>query len=230
MNLQKKIVLIFFILFVSQKILAQSINIYGGYPYYFLQLKKYGDYTDVRNKINYIAGLSINKYLKSSKFEIGFAYGTKNYLYNYRDVYSDIQSENVQLNYYFIPISFNQRLFTDSINTISLSLGTVFLKPFGYSKDIILKDGTKNNQDNIPVNYKFGTSVKLGLKYSKSISPKILLFSELYASYKFNIDYYESGSSTQYFDLTDDRFNMGVNIGIEFLLTKRELIYYKKKK
>lgn len=230
MSFRKSILLLFFIFLFSEKILAQSIGIYGGYPYYFLQLEKYGAYTDAGNKSNYTAGLSINKYLKSSKLEIGFAYGTKNYFFNYRDVYSSIQSENIQLNYYFIPVLFNQRLYTDSVNTISLSLGTVFLKPFGYAKETVLKDGTKRNQDNVPVNYKLGNTVRIGFRYSKKISPKILLFSELYANYKFNIDYHESGPSIQYFDLTDDRFNIGVDIGLEFLFTKRELTYYKKKK
>lgn len=230
MNPQKKFLILFFVFLLSESALSQSISAYGGCPYYFMQLEKYGAFTDVKNKINYTVGLSINKYFSSSKFELGFAYGTKNYSFIYHDIYSSMEKDNLELNYYFIPIFFNQRLFTDSNNTISLSFGNVFIKAFGYSKETFFKDGTKTNRENIPINYKLGNTLRLGIKYSKNISAKFILFTELYANYKFNTDYYESGSSLQYFDLTDDRFDTGINVGIEWLFNKKELIYYKKGK
>ncbi len=230
MNPEKNILFFFFFFLLSESALSQSISAYGGYPHYFMQLEKYGAFTDVKNKINYNVGLSINKYFRSSKIEIGFAYGTKNYFFIYRDIYSSVEKENLKLNYYFIPLFFNQRLFTDLNNTISLSLGTVFIKASGYSKETFFKDGTKINRENIPVKYKLGNTLRLGIKYSKNISYRFILFTELYANYKFNTDYYESGSSLQYFNLTDDRFDMGINVGIEWPFNKKELTYYKKGK
>jgi len=229
MDSRKNLLFLLFIFLLSKSLLSQSISANAGYPYYFMQLEKYDAYIDVKNNSNYILGLSVNKYLGSSRVELGFAYGTKNYSYYYRDINSPIEKENVQLNYYFIPFIFNHRLFSDSGNTISLSLGTVFIKASGYSKETFFKDGTKTNQENIPVDYKWGNTLRPGFKYSRFLTAKLILFTELYANYKFNMDYYESGSSLQSFDLTEDRFDIGINIGVEWLFNKNQLTYYKRK-
>jgi hypothetical protein len=224
----KNVLILLFVFLLSKPLLSQSITAHGGYPYYFMQLEKYGDYTDVKNKNNYTLGLSINKYIGFSKIELGFAYGTKNYSFYYRDVYSSMEKENIQLSYYFIPVFFNHRLFSDSINTISFSLGSVFIKAFGYSRETFFKDETIINREKIPANYKLGNTLRIGIKYSKSLSAKFIFFTEIYANYKFNIDYFETGSSPHYFDLTDDRFDSGINVGIEWLFNKKELKYYQK--
>lgn len=83
-----------------------------------MDMDKYGDFTDVKNKNNYSLGLSLNKYFGLSKIEIGFSFATKNYKFSYQDIYSDIGKENVKLNYILLPILYNHRLFSDSINTI----------------------------------------------------------------------------------------------------------------
>lgn len=207
---------------------SQSLNAYGSYPYYFLQLNKYGEYTDVKNKINYVAGLSIGKYFKSTKLEIGFAYSTKNYYINHRDIYATYKRGNVSLQYFSIPVMANKRLFASSNNAISLCLGIIFVKPFGYSNEIIYINGTKENKNNIPVDYKLGNTVQLGCKYSKSISNHFNLYFETHGEYKFNLDYYESHPSSQYSNLTDDRFSVGLNVGIEWFFNKKEFSYYKK--
>lgn len=230
MCLKNKFLILFFFLLIKGSLLGQSISLYGGYPYYFLQLKEYGDYTDARNKTNYVMGFYLGKAFKSSKVEIGFAYGTKNYYLNYRDIYSSLEREDIQLSYYLIPLIYNHQLFANSKNNFFLSVGTVFLKPFGYSKEALFKDDTKTKEENIPIHYKLGNTARIGLRYSKDISNKFILFLDSYADYKFNLDYYESGSSLRYFNLTNDRFGININLGIEYSLKKETKPLNKKEK
>lgn len=212
---------------LSNHTLSQSIEVYGEVPYYFMQLDKYDDYKDVTNNANYIVGVSANKYINTFKFEFGVAYGTKNYTFQYTEVASPITEEKMQLSYYMLPIMIHKRLFTDSKNTVSLSLGSAFLKPFEYSKETIFKDGSKQYARDIPVNYKIGNTARIGMKYSRSlIGSKLIVFSGLYGDYKFNMDYSERGSSLYHHDLTDDRFSLGLNFGIEWIFTKTPLTYY----
>lgn len=192
-----------------------------------MQLDKYADYKDVTNNLNYTVGVSVNKYINTFKIEFGFGYGTKNYTFHYRDDASPITEEKMQLNYYMIPIVIHKRLFTDSKNTVSLSLGSVFLKPFDYSKETIFKDGSKLDARDLPVSYEIGNTVRFGMKYGRNlISPKFMIFTEIYGDYKFNMDYSESGSSVLRHDLTDDRFNLGLKVGVEWIFSKNQLNYY----
>jgi len=212
---------------LSNYTLSQSIDVYGGVPYYFMQLDKYGEHKDVTNNANFMVGVSVNKYINTFKIELGVAYGTKNYTFHYRDVASAITEEKMQLSYYIIPIIIHKKLFTDSKNTVSLSLGSAFLKPFGYSKETMFKDGSKQDARDMPVNYKIGNTARFGMKYSRSlIGSKLIVFSGLYGDYKFNMDYSERGSSLYHHDLTDDRFSLGLNFGIEWIFTKTPLTYY----
>lgn len=226
MILQTSPLILLFTLLFSVFAQAQSISIYAGYPYYFMQLKKYGSLTDIRNNENYSGGIIINKYFRSSKIEIGVAYATKNYYIIYHDEYSSLEKENIELNYYIIPILFEKRLLDVSNSTISLSFGTLLIKPFGYSIKSLFKDGTKTDRQNVPVNYKLGSTLRFGFKYSKKITDQFILYSELYANYKFIKDYYESGSSPKYFNLTDDRIDAGIIVGMEWLFKKSALRYY----
>lgn len=226
-NLSKYAPVLFLSVLISNSSLSQSIDVYGGAPYYFMQLDKYDDYIDVTNDLNFTVGVSVNKYINTFKIEFGIAYGTKNYTFHHRNLNSLASEEKVQLSYYLIPIIIHKRLFTDSKNTVSLSLGSVFLKPFGYSKETLFKDGSKEDNRELPVSYKIGNTVRLGMKYSRNlIGPKFMIFSEIYGDYKFNMDYSERGSSVLLYDLTDDRFNLGLNIGVEWIFSKSQLNYY----
>lgn len=53
-----------------------------------------------------------------------------------------------------------------------------------------------------------------------------MVFTEIYGDYKFNMDYSESGSSVLRHDLTDDRFNLGLKVGVEWIFSKNQLNYY----
>lgn len=226
-NVKKYAPVLFLFVLISTSSYAQSIDVYGGAPYYFMQLEKYDEYIDVTNNANYVVGVSVNKYINTFKFEFGFGYGTKNYTFHYRDVASSITEEKMQLSYYMIPIVIHKRLFTDSKNTVSLSLGSVFLKPFDYSKETIFKDGSKRDALDLPVSYEIGNTVRFGMKYGRNlISPKFMIFTEIYGDYKFNMDYSERGSSALRHDLTDDKFNLGLKVGVEWIFSKNQLNYY----
>lgn len=193
-----------------------------------MQLEEYGSDPEVCNAPNYTVGVAVSKYMQAFKIELGFAYATKNYTFKSQNELAAYDKTDVELQYYFIPLMLSRRLFTDTKNTFSLGLGAVFLKPFRYKSQTFYKDGTMSKPDaTAPVDYKTGTSVRLGISYSRQLfASDFMIFTEVYGDYKFNMDYNEPGSSIEYSDLTDDRFDMGVNIGIEWLFTRAALPYY----
>lgn len=213
---------------ISKSSLSQSVEVYGGSPYYFMQLEKYGSGTEVCNAPNYRVGVAVSKYIRTLKIEVGFAYATKNYAFYSHNTLSEYDKTEVELAYYYIPVMLHRRLFTDTKNTVSLGVGLVFLKPFGYHEEIFYKDGTKTNPDDLaPVDYKWGNSARLGISYSRRIAESdFRLFANVYGHYKFAMDYNKAGSSLKYSDLTDDRFAMGINIGIEWFFNRDALMYY----
>lgn len=219
-------ILLFLLTAVSSQ--AQSISAFGGYPYYFMQLNKYGSSSELYNAPNYMIGIAVSKYIRTFKVEVGFAYATKNYAFHFHNTLSEYDKIEVELEYYYIPIMLHSRLFTDKKNTVSLGVGVVFLKPFGYSEETFYKDGTKKNpNDFVPVDYKWGNSARLGFSYARHIAESdFRLFADVYGDYKFALDYNDPGSSLKYSDLTDDRFKMGINIGIEWFFNRNSLIYY----
>lgn len=204
MNLKISLVLCYIFLY-SKIIEAQSININGSLPYY----------PDVKS-LNYILGTSLNAYIGPFKLETGFAYGTKN-------------PTNGRLNYCFIPILLNRRVYTDSCNTFSISLGSVLLFPFGYSREKIEPDGAIT-LEKIPVKYRVGSTVRIGLQYSRRFYKNFFFFSEIYANYKVVMDYqfYSSHFDSNFYNLSDERFDIGIRLGVEWVFAKKELIYYKR--
>lgn len=77
----KVVPIVFLFVLLSNYTLSQSIDVYGGVPYYFMQLDKYGEHKDVTNNANFMVGVSVNKYINTFKIELGVAYGTKNYTF-----------------------------------------------------------------------------------------------------------------------------------------------------
>lgn len=219
----------FFLLLPGGIIQAQSISLNYGYPYYFMQLKSYSHFADVRNDFNYVTGFSIGNYFNSSRIDVGVSYGTKNYTFNYTNPSFTEISESCEVNYYLFPLTFSQRIYSDSINTVALSLGVVFIKPFKYSTETEYNSGSIVKKENFPVLYEFGSIARFGIKYSRRISKQFFLFSETYGDYKFAMDFTDSGSSLNYADLTEDRFSVGINIGLEWIFNINESPYYRKK-
>jgi hypothetical protein len=225
----KSVLIVFLFIAGCETVQTQSLSLYYGYPYFFMQLESYGGFIEVKNKVNFTVGISLNKYIKSSKLEIGFAYGTKNYYYKFLDTNSTIIKEEIKLKYFFLPVLYNHRLYTDYKNTISIFSGLVFIKPFGYSKESMLKDGTITSEHNIAVNYKIGNTVRLGMMYHHNLKSNLMMFVAFYANYKFIMDYQESSPKSNYSNLTDDRFDIGLSIGFELFYYAREFTYYKNK-
>lgn len=193
-----------------------------------MNLKKYGEYIDVENRINYNFGFNLNKYIGNISIGLGLAHASKNYRFIYRNQNSTVQEELTALNYFLIPLIINKSLLSESKNTFSLFMGIILIKPYGHSKQILNKNGSKSESVNFPVDYKFGQTFRAGGKYSKHLSQKSLFFLELFLNYKINLDYREAGSSLYYYNLTNDRFDLGINIGFEWLLKKNGLDYYKR--
>lgn len=229
MTRKVNIIVLFLLIVFCGRVKSQTISINYGYPYYFMQLKHYSESFKVKNEMNYTAGFSYCIYYKSSKVDLGSSFGTKNYLFDYMNTNSNRRKEIWKLSYIILPVSFSQRVFCNTNNSISLAIGITFIRPLRLSKEITFADGSLVRKDNIPVDYKVGNTGRFGIKYSRRISQRIFLFSEAYNDYKFNFEYYRNGSGSEYTNLTKDRFSAGINLGIEWVFNNRELDYYKKK-
>lgn len=207
-------VIVFVTFSFNNQTVAQSFCIYAGYPYYFMQLQEYGDNIDVSNNVNFIVGFSMSKHIRQNEIEVGLEYTSKNYSFTFNDILSEIKNEDINLKYYSIPIIYNINVVRDSINKLNIIIGNVFLKPWSYSKEIFLKDGSMVNHEN-DVKAKLGSTIRVGVKYSKKISKMTTLSLKLYSNYKYLMDYNLSGRSLEFDDLTDDRFDTGITLGIE---------------
>jgi hypothetical protein len=211
-----------------------SINFYGqngeiknsdgfialrlGYPYYFMNLEKYSDYIDVNNKFNFSISGSYGIQFKSRSLEFGVGYCTKNYVFNYNNDDFAVSSKEGKLKYMFIPIILNQNLYLNHRQSVSGLIGVIFLRPFDFSKVTNYRNGEQETEDNINVDFKTGIQARLGLVYSRKISELVHLFCEIYGGYKFVMDYHESHPDSDYENLTDDRFSIGLNVGVNLFI------------
>jgi hypothetical protein len=157
--------------------------------------------------------------------EFGIGYGTKNYSIYYDDI--STEKSIIKNAFLYTPINFHQRIFTDTNNTLSFSIGIASLFPFKYNVNTIYHNGKEINNDDIYYT-KIGNNLKLGFRYHRKLTDRFILFVELYSTYKFNQDHYSVGPSA--IDDKEERFEAGINIGLEFLANKKELIFYLKKR
>lgn len=225
----KACILISILIFISiTNQFAQSISLTGGYTYYFLRLEKYGDLIDIKNNRNYEGGILVSKYFSSRKIETGFLYGQKEYTFSYQNPLPLLREKSL-INYWFVPLMINQKIIQKGGNIFSIIGGTYFLIPFRYSKEIKLESDTLINRKSIPVEFKFGNKARLGIKYSRKLIKQFILNIESFAEYKFNREYYSQPLKSPYENLTEDRFSIGINFGIEWIWTKKELTYYTQK-
>jgi len=108
-----------------------------------------------------------------------------------------------------------------------MNIGLSFLRPFNYS---ITSDylGTVTTTSSAPVQYQTGISATLGARFIERLNRSFNFFSELNGEYKLRLDYEEfipalgGPSAVTYQNLTNDRFSVTIQIGLEFYFRKRE--------
>lgn len=221
---------LFFLILICGKTQSQSqsVSLNYGYPYYFMQGESYGDY-DVKNDFNHTVGFSIGNYFNSSTIEVGISFGTKNYSFIYTDINSSEKREKFKIKYFIFPLTFSQRVYSNSKNTFALLAGIAFIKPFGHSSVTELANGSYVKKESIPVMYEVGSNARLGIKYSRRIAQHFFLCSQIHGDYKFDLDYTRASPRLKYSNLTDDRFSIGINVGVEWIFNSTELIGYQVK-
>ncbi len=222
----KHILIIFILIILNNKILAQTINVQVGYPLYLLNLPKNSKPIEWGDFKNISSGISYSQYFADFKFELGFEYASKKYSFAFPDPTLKLEKIDEKINYLYIPFRFNRRVVIKDRNIFSLNLGLLFIHSFAYSIKKTYKNGEILNDRNLFLADKVGHTFQFGLRYSRKISTFYIFYSELYLNYKFNLDVYEGASSDLYPIPNDDRFNLGLNVGIERRINKKLLKYF----
>jgi hypothetical protein len=107
-------------------------------------------------------------------------------------------------------------------NMLSISTGIIFNIPSNYSSTTYFKDNTPSLENDKPVNYKTGSSFRLGIQFHKKLNPIFNIYGGAFADYKFQLDRLDFNNSTPQWhpSYSEDRFSIGLNIGLEWRYRK----------
>lgn len=200
---------------------SQSINIGVGYNYYFLDQKEYSDELGIKQDINFIGEITFNKYFKKSAIEVGYAYGTKNYSFDFTKLYNDVNVSEITSSYHHIPILFSHRLFVIKKTFISINTGIVFFRINKFSSKNSYDDGSISYEDGSEFNYHVGALAHFGIKCSFNLNNSVVLNFAPYYKYKFLNDY--DTPNTSHEPTTDTQ--IGLKLSFEWLL-KNNIKFY----
>jgi hypothetical protein len=222
----KHILIIFLTIILNNRLLSQTINVQVGYPLYLINLPNKSKPIEWRDFANISGVIGYSKYFAKFKFDFGFEYASKKYSYTFSDPNYKLERITEKLNHLYFPIHFNRRILIKNQNILSLNFGLLIIESFGYSIIETHKSGEKIENKNLSLPNKFGHTLQFGVRYSRKISTLYIFYSELYLNYKFNLDVYEGASSDLYPIPNDDRFNLGLKIGIERIINDKMLKYF----
>ncbi|MBI3509020.1 MAG: hypothetical protein HY064_00035 [Bacteroidetes bacterium] len=159
-----------------------SSEIYFLYPYPPLDF----------NKFNYGIGGEVSEKFKPFKVSTGIFFYTGNSNIKY-DAASPFDKRISGLNYFNIPILIKIKLFKlNSLdNNLFLNTGLLFNIPRNYSYILYYKNNTIPPYEEIPVKYRSGNSLRLGLEYNKQLNDRLNFIADIFCDYKFSKDYIE---------------------------------------
>jgi len=216
MILRKKNIIAFILMTFSTACLAQEIDkkkylsseAFFTSPYYL---------TDYKNQFNYGMGILISENIKSIKISTGIFYNTKKYFSSYENT-STIDKVTYSLEYYNIPILVGINLLRQENikNQFLISTGIIFNTPRNYSSITYYKNNNSPTTNDTPVDYKTGSSFRLGLQFHKRLNAIFNIYTSAFVDYKFQLDRLDFYNSTPQWhpSYSEDRVLIGLNIGL----------------
>lgn len=182
-------------------------------PYYF---------TDYKNQFNYGAGVLISENIKSIKISTGIFYNTKKYYELFENI-GNTDKVTYTIYYYNVPllVGFNLTPLVNK-NILLISTGIIFNFPSNYSSTTHFKDNTPPLENDKPINYKSGSSLRLGIQFERRLNSIFHIHTCAFADYKFQLDRLEFNNSSPHWHPTysDDRLLIGLNVGLEWRYKK----------
>jgi hypothetical protein len=216
-------VLLVLLLLIALESNSQTVAVYGGSPYYFLNNEPYSSNTKVVNKPNYLFGFSVSKYFENISVEIGYSYSSKNFEYDFSSLENNLVSREIRSNINSIPILVSPRLFSNRRNIYSAVTGVIIQKPGKYTEKSFFRDGKVIENDGSRFDFKFGASIRLGAKYTRVLNNNFLFFSSLNTTYKVLNDFESDRPATT---PANDKFSISLTVGVEMLFNK-DLKYFR---
>lgn len=217
--------MIFIFIWVAKLAVAQSVSFHIGYPIY-LNLMDNG----LVNRFNCAVGVKGGVYGKHVRFDAGVMYSTKNYSYSFITGNGTSSSSDRRLYYITVPLTLQVKAFTDSVNTVSILAVGDILNAFGYSYTVTRNDGSVGWLDDVKVKYKTSGALRLGARYARRVGKRLQVFAECSAGYRLSPDSdMVFSDEPNVHELPEDRWNLLLNVGIEFILTKKKLKFYSKR-
>lgn len=222
MIIKKKNIVAFILIAFSSACLAQENNnkkfisseVFFTSPYYL---------TEYKNQINYGLGISISENIKSIKISTGLFYNTNKYFSSYENT-SAIDKVTYSLEYYNIPILIGINLLRQENikNQFLISTGIIFNIPRNYSSITYYKNNSSPTTNDTPVDYKSGSSFRLGFQFHKRLNGIFNLYTGAFVDYKFQLDRLDFNNSTSQWhpSYSEDRFSIGLYIGLEWRYRK----------
>lgn len=189
-----------------------SIEMDVNYYYYFLGENN-------TNNFNYGLSIIVSKYINKLKISSGLNYSIKSYDSDGDDFFL-IKKREYKLDYLNFPILSNIEIINRKSFNSSILFGFIFNKILDYNiKSYYFNEKTLNN--NINENKtNLGTTLNLGLTYSKITGKKWQLNISPFINYILIPDHYNG--KPQYTNFPDDRFSLGLKMGIEYLCKKND--------
>jgi hypothetical protein len=192
-----------------------SSEVYCVYPHYF---------TEYTNQFNYGFGTSISENFKPFKVTLGLFYSKKKYFELYEGT-SGIDKITYNLDYYNVPFLISFPLVRDTIKKSSflISTGIVFNIPNNYNSTTYYKAQQLVKKNDSPTSYKSGSSLRISMQTYRRLNELFAVYAGLFGDYKFQLDQLQfSNSKPQWHpSYSEDRFLVGLNIGIELKYKKR---------
>jgi hypothetical protein len=182
-------------------------------PYYF---------TEYKNQLNCGAGLLISGNIKRFKLSTGIYYHTNKYYELFGNL-GNTDKVTYKIYYHNVPLLFGFNMLpTMNKNILFISTGIIFNIPSNYSSTIYFNDGTPSIENEKPVNYNSGSSLRLGLQFERKLNSIFCIYTCVFADYKIQLDQlaFNNSSPQWHPPFPVNRFLMGLNVGLEWRYKK----------
>ena len=212
----KKIFIFIILTICVFKMYGQKENYFsieGDVNYYYHFISKY-----TKNNFNYGFSVTLWQHIKKIKIGIGTNYSTKNYYYKVSPDISNsfANKREYKLKYLNFPflldvniLNPNNRLY---INILS---GIILNKVIDYDKITYYTNKQPLYEKETDAEMKLGLSLRLGSAVSYKINKNISFSATPFADFKLILN--SISQQPDYSDLPDNRFSVGLKIGVEYL-------------
>ncbi len=173
-----------------------------------------------KNYFNY--GYSILFSYSNDNFKVssGINYSTKNsYYYGDPSSFDQLIRRDYRLSYLNIPLLITYGHEPSRKFNVQFVGGIIFNNILDYDIVSYHTYGGPVYENDVDADQKTGISLRMGMNVSHAFNQRLILNLSPFIDFKFVLDHYDN-YRPNYKNLTDDRFLLGVKLGIEYVICK----------